>query len=106
MADSPAAATVLAIFVDLLRNLFVHRSPAGGGAWLKMADSPAIELSWQSLWISQGSTDHAQEPNKGGGNLARNGGLPCCCSPETFNSGVSSSIRLCAFPQVISSDFT
>ena len=23
-----------------------------------------------------------------GGSLAQNGGLPCCCSPETFNSGL------------------
>ena len=37
-----------------------------------------------------------------GWSLAQNGGLPCFCSPETFNSGLSSSIRLCAFPQVIS----
>ena len=37
-----------------------------------------------------------------GESLAQNGGLPCSCSPETFNSGLSSSIRLCAFPQVIS----
>ena len=42
----------------------MHRSPAGGGAWLKMADSPASELSGQSLWFSQGSTDRALEPNR------------------------------------------